>query len=161
MISEKHGTHLPILLRIMEMTRGPVLELGMGQFSTPFLDMMCRNQKRLLASYDNDPKWHERNKRYEHEHHKVILVEDWAKMDIDSTHWSVVLIDHKPAPRRRDEAVRLKYKANYILLHDSEENVRTFYGYRRILPQFKYRYNYDKLIPNTLVLSNFVDLSNL
>jgi len=161
MINEKHGTHLPILSRIMEITRGPVLELGMGNFSTPFLDMMCRRQKRLLVSYDNDPKWHKINKRYEHEYHKIILVEDWSKIDIDSTHWSVVLIDHRPALRRREEAVRLKHNANYILLHDSEEKVRTFYGYERILPHFKYRYNYDKLIPNTLVLSNFVDLSNL
>ena len=143
------------------MTDGPVLELGMGQYSTRFLNMMCRLQDRQLVSYDNDEKGHRENKRYIHPKHEVHLTDCWEEIDIDNTHWSVVLIDHRPAHRRWREARRLKDKADYILLHDSDPERERVYGYFLLNGMFKHSYNYDKLKPNTLVVSNFKDLSKL
>lgn len=34
---ELAGTHLPVLRRVIEITHGPVLEMGMGNSSTPIL----------------------------------------------------------------------------------------------------------------------------
>src|SRR5882724_8392287 len=102
-----YGTHLPILARILDLTDGPVLELGTGIFSTFLMDIMCKESKRKVVSYDNDPKWHESNMQWQSEYHDINLVTDWDSIEIETTHWSVVLVDHKPAKRRKEEIKRL------------------------------------------------------
>ena len=151
-------SYLPILTRIVNLSEGPILELGMG-FSTMILDMMCKPTGRLLVSYENYPEWYEKNLEYASSFHKVLLAPDWDKIDIDSTHWSVVFIDHRPALRRRVEARRLKDNAYYIVLHDSEPEINKFYRYTDIYPLFKYRFGYKKCKPYTTVLSNFKELN--
>jgi len=148
------GSHLPILIELLRATKGPVLEIGMGLNSTPVLHWICTHQKRRLLSLENDPSWIEPNKAYENEYHKVEFVEDWNKAPIDDTYWSVVLIDHRPAIRRREEAKRLKDNADFILIHDSEPEINKFYRYDTIYPLFDFKYNITKLKPNTVILSN-------
>ena len=151
-------SYLPVLTRIVDLTDGPILELGMG-FSTMILDMMCCLTKRPLVSYENDRKWYEKSLVYASDFHQILLAEDWDKIDIDSTHWSVAFIDHRPALRRRVEAKRLKDNADYIILHDSEPEINKFYRYTDIYPLFKYRYDYTRCKPYTVVLSNFKKLN--
>ncbi len=160
MKDQKYISYLPILTKIVDMTDGPVLELGMG-FSTMVLDLMCKIPKRPLYSFENDPKWFEKNKIYESHFHKLFFVDNWDNIDIDNGHWSVAFIDHRPALRRRIEAKRLKDVADYIILHDSEPEINKFYRYTDIYPLFKYKYDYIKTLPNTVILSNFVDLQKL
>lgn len=152
---------MPILARIMDISDGPVLELGMGIYSTPLLDIMCRESKRTLVSYDNDPIWFEENKEWESDYHQVHLVGSYDEADIENTHWSVVLVDHKPAIRRITEIKRLAWQANYILIHDSEPEANPFFRYTWIYRFFKYRYDYTKCRPHTTVLSNFIDVTKL
>ena len=157
MIDPKYGSHLPVLTRLVDLTDGPVLELGMGLWSTPILDLMCRETGRRLFSYDNDLKWIEENKKWNSTFHRVDFVVDWESLPILQTHWSVVLIDHRPAWRRRMEAMKLANSADFILLHDSEPEIERFYRYSSIYPKFKYVYQYTKVRPHTAVLSNFRD----
>ncbi len=152
------GSHLPILIELLRKTNGAVLEVGMGLNSTPVLHWMCTFQQRQLLSLENDPKWLEPNKAYENEFHKVEFVDFWVDAPIDDTHWSVALIDHRPALRRKDEAKRLKDNADFILLHDSEPEIDRFYKYTWIYKYFKYRYDFQAFKPYTTVLSNFVDI---
>lgn len=151
----RYGTHIPVLLKIMEKTKGPVLELGCGFSSTPFLYWLCQDQDRLFKSFDNDKDWIEKVG------YPVEFVTDWDKIDIDNTHWSVALVDHRPGDRRIVDIERLKDKADFIILHDSEPEVDKFYLYRRIYPLFKYRFDYVKFLPNTTVLSNFIDVKKI
>lgn len=148
----RYGTHIPILIKAMEMSKGPVLELGSGFSSTPFLFWLCKDQGRKFVSYDNDQGWIEKVG------YPIEYVADWDKTDIDSIHWSVVLIDHRPGERRPIDAARLKDKADFIILHDSEPELDRFYGYEKIYPLFKYRFDYTKFLPNTTVLSNLIDV---
>lgn len=157
MIDPKYGSHLSPLLRLIDVTKGAILELGSGGFSTCMLDLMCRKNKRKLVTIDNDPKWHDSNLEWKSEFHDVQLIEDWDKADIDNTDWSIVLVDHRPALRRRVEALRLANNAEFILVHDSESEIDRFYRYSSIYPKFKYVYHYDKCLPNTTILSNFTD----
>lgn len=152
---------MPILARIMDLTDGPVLEMGMGIYSTPLLDIMCAESKRMLVSYDNDPEWFGENEKWTSDYHQVLFTDNWERADIDRVHWSVVLIDHKPAPRRIKDIKRLAYNANFIVVHDTEPESDKFFKYRWIYRFFKYRYDYTKARPHTSVLSNFVDLSFL
>ena len=164
------GSHLAILPKIMEISEGPVLELGMGLFSTPYLHWACFNEKRKLVSYENKKQFHEMfifDDRRElcnnySAYHDVHFVEnsDWDALDLESTHWGVVLIDHNPGPRRREEMKRLANKADYMVVHDTDEKNDFYYKYREYFPLFKYRYD-TKLYPQTTILSNFKDLKEL
>lgn len=152
---------MPILARIVDMSDGPILELGMGIYSTPLLDLMCHEKKRTLVSYDDDPAWFKENQEWESDYHKVHLISNYDEADIENTHWSVVLVDHKPAIRRLTEIKRLAWHANYILIHDSEPEANNFFRYTWIYRFFKYRYDYTKCRPHTTVLSNFIDVTKL
>lgn len=148
----RYGTHIPMLIKMMNISDGPVLELGSGFNSTPFLYWLCKDQNRKFVSYDNDQKWIEKVG------YNTQFIDDWDKTDIDNTHWSVALLDHRPGERRHVDAERLKDKADFIVLHDSELILEKYYMYEKIYPLFKYRFDYTKFLPHTTVLSNFIDL---
>ena len=151
------GTHLPILARVLELTAGPVLELGTGVWSTMLMHIMASETKRKVVSYDNDPVWHEPNKKWQNDYHDIRLIEDWDKMDIDNTFWSVVLVDHKPAKRRHVDVRRLANNALFVLIHDSEPESDKFFKYSWVYKHYKFRYDYTTCRPHTTVLSNFID----
>ncbi len=159
---ELYASHIPILTRIVDISDPelPILEFGVG-YSTMILDMMCKLSGRQIFSYENDRDWHKINLKYHNGNHKVWFTNNWDTIDIDHTHWGLVLIDHRPAVNRRVQALRLKDNADYILLHDSEPEIDRFYRYSGIYKHFKYKYDYTRCKPYTTVLSNNKDLSNL
>ena len=158
-IRKAWGSHLPVLMKVLSITEGDVLELGMGLYSSPFLYWACF-EKRKLVSYDNDPKYFHWNKEYESPLHEVYLVEDWDKIDIEKP-WDVVLVDHAPAERRIEEITRLSQFAKYVVVHDTQKRNEFAYHYSKIYPLFKYHYKYRNVKPHTSVLSNFVDVTKL
>jgi len=159
-LSVGHGTHLPALIKAVMASDGPILELGTGLFSTPFLHYACYENKRELVSYDNEIDYYEFNKPFENDYHKVIFVEDWDKIDL-SKHWSVALVDHHPGSRRRFEIARLANNVDYVIVHDTQPRSGSRYKYSRVFPLFKYRRDFGREKPLTTVLSNFKDLKNL
>jgi len=48
------ATHLPLLLRMFEMSSGDVLEMGTGYFSTLVLRWYCEMFERELYSYESN-----------------------------------------------------------------------------------------------------------
>jgi predicted O-methyltransferase YrrM len=165
-ISPRHfkvrsGSHLPVLIKLVLMTDGSILELGTGFFSTPVLHWLCAEKKRKLVSYDSQEAFTELANNYLTDFHEVHQVKDWSKIDIESQYWSIVFIDHAPAQQRQLEMVRVANNADYVIVHDSELKHDKDYQYSKIAPLYKYRYDYDKVYPNTSVFSNFKDLKNL
>ncbi len=148
------GSHLPVLMRLVFMTEGNVLEMGMGLYSTPFLHWTCFPDRKLV-SYENDSKCFELNKQYQGGFHEVNFVDNWDKADIEKS-WDVVLIDHCPSQRRIVDIERLALYAQYIVVHDTQRNYK-FCDLRGVNSLFKYRFDYTKVIPFTTVFSNFVD----
>jgi hypothetical protein len=144
---------MPVLIKVIQGTSGPVLELGAGPFSTPLLHWLCAENGRKLVSYDDVKQYYKMAKRFQSKTHSAEFVKDWNKIDIDKK-WDVVFADH-PANRRVKDAIRLKDKANYIVLHDTEDRV---YGYHRLWKYFKYVYHWKLHRPWTSVISNFNDL---
>jgi len=153
------GSHIPVLLEVLKRVHRPVLELGVGYNSTPLLHWYCKTNGIKLLSLETDEKWLNKFKDFETKSHRLELIEDWDSADIDQIQWGMVLIDHRPAMRRRVEAKRLKDNAEYILMHDSEPEINRFYGYTKIYPLFKYRFDFTKVKPNTTILSNYRELS--
>jgi hypothetical protein len=154
------GSHLPVLIKIMSLTKGAVLELGMGTFSTPFLHWACYPEKRRLVSYDNVPDLLTWSQSFINEYHQIYLVEDWDSIDL-SEHWSVALVDHAPTGRRRHEIRKLADHADYVIVHDSQPDRERWQKYEHIYPLFKYRKDFGLENPMTTVLSNFKDLNDL
>lgn len=156
-----YASHLPVIVRVVEATQGPILELGMGLFSTSLLDLLCRESQRPLVSYDNDPVWFKENQNWESGYHQVHLVDNYDQADIEHTHWSVALIDHKPARRRITEIKRLTNRADYLIVHDTEAEWDKAFKYSLIYPLFEYRFDYTRCRPQTTILSNFFDPKKL
>lgn len=155
------GSHLPILVKLLLMTDGPILELGTGFHSTSIIHWLCAEKKRKIVSYESDDKYVKMAKNYLSDFHEVYQVSDWSKIDIDSQHWSIVFVDHGPSEQRKIEMARVTNNADYVIAHDSEPKNDKNYHYSEIANLYKYRYNYNKVYPHTSVFSNFKDLSNL
>ena len=153
------GSFQPILIEIMRKTSGDVLELGMGSFSTPLLHSLCLDMERNLVSYENDKVYCDMHKNFRKPHHTIHFVKDWNDVNISDRAWSVAFVDHKPAERRKEEVRKLANNTQYVLIHDSQPEEDRFYKYSEIYPLFKYKFDYNKIIPQTTVLSNFEDLS--
>jgi hypothetical protein len=160
MVSGRYGTHLPALIKAMEKSSGDVLELGMGIFSTPFLHYQCILQNRMLVSVENFKPWADFFIKYKYvcDNHDIIIVDDYNKAPVDND-WGVVLVDQTPDSSRIEQVKRLKDKAMFIIIHDSNDEYKT-YHYSEIYPLFKYRTVWDKDSNHATVLSNFVDLED-
>lgn len=160
--STTYSSHLPILIKVMQISEGPVLELGSGVFSTPVLHWLCLEAKRLLVTYENNKEYFDMNKAFQTDTHEVKFIYDWSEARIENTHWGVVFVDHGPAERRVAEIRRLAQIADYVIVHDTEPDHDKYFGFiDKAFPLFKYRYNYKRRRPYTTVLSNFKDLTNL
>ena len=155
------ASHMPLLIKILDMSEGPVLELGIGPFSTPLLHALCAVKNRLLISYENDKSYFDSHNSFESVQHQIKYVESWDDADIEHIQWGLALVDHAPAKRRVTEIRRLVNHADYVVIHDSNGRFENWYHYSLIYPLFKYQYEYGVLMPHTTVLSNLHDVSNL
>ena len=157
MSSFRFGSHLPVLMKALQKTNGPVLELGRGLYSTVFLHWLCYHKKRKLVTLEGNRRYLKRSqlKKLEKSWHTVRWVGDWDKEDLKGR-WSVVLIDHAPGWRRPIEVAKLT-KADYIVVHDTDKETAKDYGNNEGYDLFKYRLDYKpkaKNTPQTTILSN-------
>lgn len=151
------STHMPVLLKLVSLTKGPIMELGSGIYSTPLLHWLCDKTKRELITYENDENFIKYAKGFESENHKVQLVDDYLTIP-NTDRFSLILIDHSGHSRGKT-ALHFKDSADYIVIHDS--NVVGKNMYQVAFPEFKYRKDYDLYIPWTSVLSNSQNLEGL
>lgn len=159
-VSLNYASHLPALMRAMELSHGRVLELGMGLFSTPYLHYACMLHGRQLVSYDNDPAWaafFSDDHGYASNGHTIRVVSNWDDADIDRK-WDIALVDHSPSERRIVDIQRLAKRARYIIAHDSDHKFRRIYHYQRVYPLFRWHIQIDCDYRSTVVMSNFEDL---
>ena len=157
-IGKKWTTHIPMLLKTVQMTEGPILELGAGLYSTPLLHWLCAETGRELWTYDSVEEYYEFARRFQSRNHRIRFTKDFKELDTKKQ-WSVVFVDHWPEKQRGLDTIKLKDNAEYIVLHDSEEEEK--HGYEKAWEHFKYRYDWKFCTPHTTVLSNFNDLSEL
>ena len=73
--------------------------------------------------------------------------------EIPEGEWDIVFIDSFPIEERIDLAKKVSKSAKYVVVHDIRPG-----EYEGI---FKYCFDYTKVEPNTLVFSNFNEISCL
>lgn len=105
--------HRPLLWWALQQTESsslPILELGCGEGSTPYLQDYCKRTGRTLISYDYNKEWADK--------YGAIHVTDWDK--VHHPQYSVILVDHSPGERRWIDIQLLADKTEYMVIHDSE-----------------------------------------
>ena len=155
-IGKSRGSYLPVLLKMVSQTTGPILELGVGFCSTPYLHWACFPNKRRLVSYENNPEYYQFAMSWKDDFHSINCITDWDTVNLDEP-WDVAFIDHSPGPRRGIEAAKLLH-ANYVIIHDSENANMARYNLNEVYRQFKYRYKYNDAFPYTSIWSNKYDI---
>jgi len=150
-------THIPMLIKTVNATSGPVLEIGSGLFSTPLLHWICKYRNQEIITLEHNPEYYDFARGFQSKLHRIRLIDNLDNLPIDR-HWGVILIDHEvPGQTRGETAIKLKDHADYIVLHDTEDE--EYFGYDKIWGHFKYRYDWKDCPGWTTVISNFKDLS--
>lgn len=153
-----YGTHLPVLIKAMQLPfQGPVLELGSGLYSTPFLHWACFLKRRDLVTYESQPAYARAMSSLQSHWHSINLVSGWEEVDFTPS-WGLAFVDHEPAEQRGKDLEKLTH-AQYVVAHDTERY--QMYGYEAIDRLFKYRYKYKDTMPYTTIMSNYHDVSQV
>jgi hypothetical protein len=136
------GSHIPLLASVVAIARpGPVLELGVGDSSTPLLREMCRAMGREHFRLDTSPEWCER--------YDAIPLS--IGLPIFAHEWAVVFVDTSPPPNRL-ELVRLA-RSEFIVVHDTDNQSGDLTELVECLQTFPHCFTYDAFRPWTTVVS--------
>ena len=152
---------------------GPILELGMGKFSTPLLHSIGADQARQVVSLETDMQWMNKFGAYNlTKYHKIYHHENFdflANYHSNQT-WGMVLVDHIYGKLRPLHIIKFANLSKIVVAHDSETRSESDYEYehRNVSGHFKYRCKYSifdspqkNRYISTTILSNFVDLTAL
>ena len=128
-------------LALEETQTGPVLELGCGDGSTPFLHEYCKANKRKLYSFDTEQTWIDQFSQYATKDHTFTrIINNWHIAKDICPNPSVILIDHAPGERRIVDISRFEDEAGIMVCHDTQPKpTGADYGYERIWHLFRYR----------------------
>lgn len=152
-------------------TKGPIIEFGMGEYSTPLLHTIGESQCRDIISTDTSKEWIYNFSNMGSKYHKLYYVpvyeddfeknpkpEMWDTVGSQFEYYGVVFIDHRPGERRRVEIEKYKNKADILVVHDTGQKD---YQYENVLNKFKFRYDCKRYTPYTTLVSNKMDVSLL
>lgn len=155
------ATHMPMLLACLSNTEGPVLELGVGVWSTAVTSAFAIGGRFVRSVEQHKPWWdliHELDKpggapwRKEHGgHHEILNVQSYDEVVIDDHVWDVVFLDQHPPERRGVDAARLRNKCRLMILHDSWQHA---YKTDDVFKTFKYCLTDFRFPPSTTVGSD-------
>ena len=165
--NDANGTHNCILGAILGETTGPVLELGVGHFSTPLIYYMCKD--RFCISIENDIEWYKffrdefSSRLHYFCHAKKDVSDELSRIlqteEFKNIFWDVVFVDQAPAGDRVKCVEILRNKARYIICHDTEPTVPKDYNWQNIWNTFKYKYYWNYFgINGTTVMSDFSEI---
>lgn len=139
------GSFLPALEWVCERTDGPILELGGGYFSTPYL-ASWHARGRMVVTYEFDPSWAEELRdRFQHRITDTLPQGHWAVALIDCEGWS-----------REPYFKALQYRTEVFVVHDSQDD----WIPAHLLDRYRYRRDLDEN-PRTTVVSDLLDVRDI
>lgn len=149
--------HRHLLWEALEMTediQGPVVEMGMGNGSTPFLASYCATRNRQFFSYENNLEWFEKCRDF---HPNTFHLTDWDIVAEKHLTPSVLFLDHAPGERRKIDLANFAMRARIIVIHDSEIAADHGYQMRQHIPLFKYWKDWKSDGAWASMASNFIE----
>ena len=114
------GSHLPVLMAALATSVGPVVEFGIGHFSTPCLHAVCMSTERHLFSVEQNPEWFKMfADTFSTENHGFLLGEYLDMIDRLPTKIGLAFIDHSPGGQSRAEVfAKMILRADFVVVHD-------------------------------------------
>jgi len=159
--SAGYGTHIAPLTAAALSTKGTIIEMGAGDYSTPLLHEIAKAQNRPLITYETDKQWLINFIDLEvfktKVSHFIEPVANWDQVEVRPC--GLLFIDHAPAERRIIDIERFMRAAQVIVVHDSEK--RSYYKYDQVFKYFKYKNEYQRYSKKTMLLSNYIDVTKL
>lgn len=161
-VAVKYQSHLPALLACIAVTNGPVLELGVGHFSTPHLHALCGALNRPLVSVEREDDWFSKFMQMESPLH-LLLNKEYAGacLTLSMTGWSrwgVAFIDSSPGGEARAELFRfLIDKSDFVVMHDAQKDAENFQAVEKMLDGL-HRHLCTSVFPHTLVASKTMEI---
>ncbi|CAF0987751.1 unnamed protein product [Brachionus calyciflorus] len=166
-----YGSNLIPLVISSLITKGDLLELGMGLFSTTVLHRVSSDLGKDLVSIDTYSDWVNKFVLYNStKYHKMYVMNNFdnveKRLSLGNKKWGMVLVDHANATQRTFDAKNYANKAEIVLIHDAEKTVEHGYKYEenKIREPFRYFCKFsvfsrsDKSsYVSTLMLSKTVD----
>lgn len=157
------GSHFPVLAAALMRTTGPVLECGVGWWSTPMLHLMC-DKKRELVSLDSSREWLNKFTGFVTETHDFGLIDNsieawhsYGRSLGDFYKDGVIFLDQSPGESRVPMAKSLKGKFHFLVCHDTCADIPPSgggYGWEQLEKFFKYQATFREVRPWTTVYSD-------
>lgn len=154
------GSHVPVLLACLQKTDGPILEFGVGCWSTPLVGLFAA-AGRYARSVETNVSWHtlalkthygiDYCRKIHSGKHELIHVNSYDDVVIEDHFWDIVFLDHLPPERRGVDALRLRDKCCLMIAHDSQH---PDYEIKSVFRTFKYRLTDYRRRPATTVASD-------
>lgn len=155
------STHLPLLWEALEATEGEVIELGIGNGSTPKLHEYCNSRKRALYSYENNIEWYRKFENLRTPNHRIEYTQNWME-PIERHRYTIGVLfsDESPGEIRKYNISMFCNTAQIVVAHDSEKANNVGYRYDLVMPLFKYCVNVVVMPgPEAAAFSNFIDVT--
>lgn len=149
----KYQSHLSALLACLAVTSGPVLELGVGYFSTPQLHAFCGANLRPLVSVEQDPEWMAQFRKMVAPWHTFVVSRAEALTSLHGRRISVGFIDDSPGGENRARSFALLVDlCDFVVMHDAQRDAENFQAVEPMLTGLNW-WLCTGTFPHTLVAS--------
>jgi hypothetical protein len=134
----------------------PILEMGCGHYSTPWLSTLAKAQGRELHVITSDPQWGSLFEK-DNLHLHLIQYAEWKELSWDKE-WGMVFVDgEEPEGERYQHLLRLSKKSKVVVMHDAEVIEQQGISWGLVHSLYRYVYFYERYVPTTVLLSNYAD----
>lgn len=140
------GSHLQLLKAAVDRTTGPILEIGAGDYSTPYLHEIAKTG-RVVVTAEPPGEWLVRFDHLEAATHMFVPTLEHALSK--KRRYDVALVDGGD----RAAAVRaLRGRCRYVVVHDTDPQ-HHYEGLAEAMAEWPYRRDDKRVVPWTSVLS--------
>jgi len=153
-------SHQPLLYYFIPKTDKPILEFGLGPWSTELI----REEKQpsqQFVSLERVPEWLNKFRHLNTDTCEIKLISEYADYDENQQDWGIVFVDHRPAADRTIIIEKYADKCDYMIIHDTQLSFSHIYvGMEEALQKFKYRFDFhpEGVQARATVVSNRFEL---
>jgi len=153
-----YGSHVYALCEALSRTRGPIVELGCGKYSTPLIEHIARLTGRYSYHLDHSQEWLDYSVHYS----RKILVTDWRDTSIlrEIGRCGLVFVDQgADGLARLPWAIEALSVADIVLVHDAHIEDEPHYQLRsKLIPCATYHHFDERLHPCSLAVSRVLGM---